>query len=106
MFRVFRSDWFNSKLDKLPKADQERVHRFEKQLKKQAYLGKPLGYPFLREKKFNGRRAIFLVYAEQHVVYMVTISKKKTQKAEIEVIKQQFALYEKEVKRMLRTRLL
>lgn len=53
MFRVFRSEWYDKKLSKLDSSEQERVFKFEQQLKSQPYSGKPLGYSFFREKKFN-----------------------------------------------------
>ena len=52
MFRVFRSEWYDKKFYKLSKIEQERVNKFEQQLKEQPYNGKPLGYKFFREKKF------------------------------------------------------
>ena len=43
MFRVFRSEWYENKLGKLDKAEQEMVIKFEQRLKEQPYAGKPLG---------------------------------------------------------------
>lgn len=59
MFRVFRSDWYSKKLAKLEKTEVERVEKFEQELKEQPYSGKPLGYKFFREKKFDGKRLLF-----------------------------------------------
>ena len=56
MFRVFRSEWYGKKLNKISAQEQERVIQFEKQLKQNPLQGRPLGYVFFREKKFNGKR--------------------------------------------------
>ncbi len=54
-FRVFRSKHYKSKLIKLKGLDYERAIEFEQNLKTQPFTGKPLGYKFFREKKFNGK---------------------------------------------------
>ena len=41
MFRVFRSEWYQSKLKKLDKSELMRVLKFEKSLKTSPYSGKP-----------------------------------------------------------------
>lgn len=60
MFRVFRSQNYKKKLEKLDSSDFNRVIIIEQSLKQEPYSSKPLGYKFLREKKLNGKRLIFL----------------------------------------------
>ena len=79
MFRVFRSEWYETKLKKLSNPEIYRVSKFEQSLKEAPFSGKPLGYPFLREKKFGGKRLIFLVYEEHRCIFLVTITDKKLQ---------------------------
>ncbi len=62
MFRVFRSEWYEGKLNKLDKSEFDRVVKIEQQLKIEPYMGKLLGYIFFREKKFDGKRLLFLAY--------------------------------------------
>ena len=93
MFRIFRSEWYDKKFDKLVKFEQERVSKFEQQLKLQPYSGKPLGYEFFREKKFDGKRLLFLVYEEHKVIFLVTITDKKAQQQEIDLIKTSLDVY-------------
>lgn len=97
MFRVFRSAWYEKKLQKLSSSEQKRIQRFEQQLKRQPFAGKPLGYEFFREKKFNGNRLLFLVYEERQVIFLVTITNKKAQQHEIDVIKANLDVYQKEL---------
>jgi len=93
MYRVFRSEWYSKKLKKLDKSDIKRVEKFEQQLKQQPFNGKPLGYKFFREKKFDGKRLLFLVYEEHSVVFLVTITDKKAQQRDIDFIVSHLNIY-------------
>jgi len=97
MHRVFRSDWYRKKLEKLDNQEQERVKKFEQSLKEAPYSGKPLGYEFLREKKFGGKRILFLIYEAHQTIFLVTITDKKAQQEEIDIIKSSLELYEEEI---------
>jgi hypothetical protein len=69
MFRVFRADWYERKFSKLSTSEQRRVARFEQELKASPFSGKPLGYSFFRQKKFNGKGLIFPVYDSHQSVF-------------------------------------
>lgn len=101
MFRVFRSEWYDKKFSKLDKSEQGRVAKFEQQLKAEPYSGKPLGYKFFREKKFDGKRLLFLVYEEHKVIFLVTITDKKAQQYEIDLIKANLDVYKETLERMI-----
>ena len=102
MFRVFRSDWYGKKLEKLSGQEQKRVSDFEQSLKQNPYQGKPLGYAFFREKKFNGKRMYFLVYDSHEVVFLITISGKKAQQQVIDIIKSNLDVYKEELDKLLK----
>jgi len=102
MFRVFRSGWYEKKLDKLDRTWRGRVEKFEQELKKKPYFGKPLGYDFFREKKFNGNRLIFLVYEEHKAVFLVTITDKKVQQQVIDMIKVNLDVYKKTIEKLVK----
>ena len=101
MFRVFRSEWYEKKLNKLSPQEQERVIKFEQQLKQNHLQGKSLGYEFFREKKFNGKRLYFLVYSLHKVVFLITIGDKKSQQQVIEIIKSNLDIYKEQIERIL-----
>ena len=101
MFRVFRSDWYGKKLGKLSNQEQKRVMNFEQSLKQNPSQGRPLGYDFFSEKKFNGKRLYFLVYNSHEVVFLITISDKKTQQQVIDIIKSNLDLYKEELNKIL-----
>lgn len=104
MFRVFRSNHYEKKLDKLDNKEKVVISKFEQKLKKEPFSGKPLGYKFFREKKFEGRRVIFLVYEEHECIFLITITDKKAQQTEIDLIKANLDVYkdvlEKIIKRL------
>lgn len=97
MFRVFRSGNYKKKLEKLDGSDYQRVIDFEQSLKLEPYSGKPLGYRFFREKKFNGKRLIFLVYGQHGCIFLITITDKKVQQKEIDLIKANLDIYRSEL---------
>jgi len=100
-FRVFRSNHYKIKLLELDRSGQNRVMKFEQSLKEQPLSGKPLGYKFFREKKFGGKRILFLVYESSKCVFLTTITAKKTQQREIDLIKENLDVYRDELKNIL-----
>ncbi len=102
IFRIFRSQHYKNKLFKLDKSEQDRVMKFEQNLKDQPLSGRPLGYKFFREKKFDGKRVLFLVYEEHKCVFLVTITDKKAQQHEIDLIKTNLDVYRGELDEILK----
>lgn len=87
MFRIFTTKEFDNGFNVLDESDKQRVCKILNQLKKQGNLvGKPLGLPYFREKKFENKRVYFLIYQEFAVILAVGISNKKAQQATINKI--------------------
>ena len=103
MFRVFRSEWYDKKFNKLDASEQRIVSRFEQELKAQPFSGKPLGYKFFREKKFDGKRILFLVYEEHQSIFLITITDKKAQQHEIDLIKTNLDVYKNILEKMIKS---
>ena len=97
-FRVYRTERFEKEFHKLPNAEKREIGKFEEKLSENPFLGKPLGYPFFREKKLNNRRVYYLVYENFVVVLIVAIGDKKTQQATIEDIKRRLDDYQQVIK--------
>ena len=102
LYRLFRSEHYEKKLLKIDNAEQQRIFKFEQSLKEQPYSGKPLGYKFFREKKFNGKRILFLVYEEHRSIFLITITTKKTQQHEIDLVKANLDIYQEELETILK----
>ena len=62
MARVLSTKEFDTWEKLLPKDYQEQIQGFIKELKQNYNTGKPLGYPFFREKKMGKYRLYFLIY--------------------------------------------
>ena len=101
-FKVFRTKTFDKNFAKLPNTEQREVEGFEMEISDNPFVGKPLGYDFLREKRLNGRRVYYLIYEDFVVVLMAAISDKKTQQATIDAIKDNLNEYYEMIKETLR----
>lgn len=102
-FRVFRSNQYDKEFNRLDKFEQDRVSKFEQKLKEEPYSGKPLGYEFFREKKFDGKRLLFLIYEEHKMIFLVIITNKKAQQHEIDLIKAQLDVYKETIDKIAKT---
>ena len=56
-------------------------------------VGKPLSFPFIREKKLSGKRIYYLVYKDIAIILLVDVSNKKDQKETIKQIKKRLDKY-------------
>lgn len=83
MFEVHHSTEYEHLFQKLDLSYQQMLLRFEQRLAQDAHIGKPLGFPFLREKKFEDKRALFFIYPQPRKVLMLTIVDKHTQRSVI-----------------------
>ena len=102
MFRVFRSEWYDKKFHKLDKSEQIIISAFEQRLKTELYSGKPSGYDFFREKKFDGKRILFLIYEKHQAIFLITITDKKAQQQEIDLIKTHLDIYKDALEKIIK----
>ena len=87
-YAVFRFEDFEDKLKKMTKEFIRRVEMVEKkQLAINPYVGKPLGYSFLREKRIGEKRVYYIIQEDKKMVQLVGISGKKDQQEVIDKIK-------------------
>ena len=87
MFRVFTTKEFDGDFNNLDESDKKRVRKIMKQLKEQGdNVGKPLKFPYFREKKFGKKRVYFLSYENLMIILALAISNKKTQQETINKI--------------------
>ena len=101
MARVLSTKEFDTWEKLLPKDYQEQIQGFIKELKQNYNTGRPLGYPFFREKKMGKYRLYFLIYEDVDTVLLVTISDKKTQQDIIDTIKSQLDYYKELIRKNL-----
>lgn len=88
MYDVFKLPIFEKKSQKiLNYKELQEVQKIIEQLKINPYIGRPLNYPYLREKKIKDKRIYFLVYENITLVLIVSTSDKKSQQETINYIK-------------------
>lgn len=86
-FRIFKTATYDEDYAKLDHSEQLRVDALVDSLFQHgAATGRPLTVPFFREKKFGGKRILYLVYASLFTILLVTITDKKAQQATINEI--------------------
>lgn len=83
--------------ERLAKEQQTRIEKIKSQLKRNPYVGKPLGSKWFREKKIDGFRLFYLIYEEQKIVALISFSDKKRQQKTIDAIQSKFEYYKKEI---------
>ncbi len=106
MYAVFHASEFDKQCSKLFSSEEERkISQFaRKQLSFNPYVGDPLRYPFLREKKLGSKRVYYLIYEELKVVYLVQASDKKHQQSVIDAVLKNLELYYRSVKEIIKQR--
>jgi len=86
-FRIFKTATYDEDYKSLDNSERLRVDKIINNLFETGdTTGKPLGFPFFREKKFNGERVLYLVYNSLSVILLLAIADKKTQQATINEI--------------------
>lgn len=93
MVRVLSTREFDVWEEILGKVYEKEIKGVIEQLKENMNGGKPLQYPFLREKKIGTYRIYFLVYKKIDTVLLVTISDKKAQQKTIDLIIKELHTY-------------
>jgi len=102
MFRVVGTETYLKELEKWPKPYREVADRLPKQLMLNPLVGKPLGYPFLREKRIREKRVYYLVYPDLLLVLLVATSGKKDQQPTIDHIKAKLPEFRKEAENLVK----
>lgn len=103
-YKILWTEEFKKDFNKLPKPIQEEIKKLRDKIKENPFVGDPLGYKFLREKKLKGLRLYFLIYEDIVLVLFIGISDKKTQQATIDEIKMRLTDYYMDVHKNLKER--
>lgn len=102
-YRVFTTSEFDKDFNNLDKSEKIRVRKIMNQLKEKGdNIGKPLHYPYFREKRFGDKRLYFLVYKNHMIVLALTISDKKTQQETINKIVLELKKYKEIIENKLK----
>ena len=86
-FVVIWTETYRNKIDTWEISDREAAEKLPQQLRENPFVGKPLSYRFLREKRINEKRVYYLIYEDLRLVLLVATSGKKDQQTTIDYIK-------------------
>ena len=100
-FMIYKTEEYERRFNKLDNSLQLQIDNEIEQLEQNPYVGKPLGYPFFREKKVRNYRFYYLIYDQYIVVFIITISDKKDQQKTIDTIRNLIPYYKEEIKKKL-----
>lgn len=102
-YAVYTTKEFDENFNDLDESEKARVRKILNQLKENGdNVGKPLKYPYFREKKFEGKRLYFLVYENYMVILAIAISDKKTQQETINRIVLELKNYKEIIEKRIR----
>ncbi len=96
MFTVLSTKTFDKKMKKL--GLQDTIEKFSKSLSHNPFSGKPLGIPFLREKRLKNKRIYYLIYKNKRIVFLIAVSSKKDQQETINYIKDNLETFRRSLK--------
>ena len=86
MYTTYATDTFKKIYEALDNNEKEWIDKTKENLA-QNLTGKPLGYPWFREKKYLNKRLYFLIDEEQKRILFVSFSSKREQQKMIDFIK-------------------
>lgn len=102
-YKVYTTQEFDDNFNSLDESEKIRVRKIMNQLKENGDdVGKPLRYPYFREKKFESKRLYFLVYKNYMVVLAIAISDKKTQQETIDKIVLELKSYKEIIEKKIK----
>jgi mRNA-degrading endonuclease RelE of RelBE toxin-antitoxin system len=101
VYAIKATDYFKRSFYRLiPKNKQADMRRRILKLRYAPYVGRPLGFMFLRELKLGKFRVYYLVQEQEILVILVDVSDKKDQKETINSIKRDINFIEESVKNL------
>ena len=101
---VYTTKEFDDNFDCLDESEKIRVRKILNQLKERGDdVGKPLRFPYFREKKFENKRLYFLVYESYMVILAIAISDKKEQQETIDKIVSELKNYKEIIEKRLKS---
>ena len=101
VYAIYTTENFDKEMMKLENPEQERIQKIFLQLKDNPYVGDPLRYKFLREKRIKEKRIYFLIYDDLMAVLIVALSDKKTQQEVIDHIVRDLDLFKSYLKEQI-----
>lgn len=86
MYQIYATDTFKEIYASVERHEKIWIDKTREKLK-ESPTGKPLGYPWFREKKYHDKRLYFLIDEESKKILFVSFSSKKEQQDIIDFVK-------------------
>ena len=86
MYTIYATDTFRSVYDALQKDEKDWVDKVKEKFKEYP-TGKPLGFPWFREKKYMNKRLYFLIDEQGEKILFVAFASKKEHGEVIDFVK-------------------
>lgn len=91
MFQIYESMDFSRTYAHLQTDEQLFIQKMRRQLAQNAYNGKPLGFKWIREKRFREKRLYYLIHNDK--VLFIAFGGKKLQEVTIRHIMEERETY-------------
>ena len=99
-YKIYKTEVFVKLFDSLELNEKKWIEKIITQLKNNSAAGKPLRFPWFREKKFEGKRLYFLVYDDLKKILLVSFGNKKDQQKIIDAIVEDLKSYRELAKKL------
>ena len=86
MYKIYATDTFKEIYQALDKSEQDWINKTKENLR-EFPTGKPLGYKWIKEKKYLNKRLFFLIDEESKKILLVSFASKKDQQKVIDFVK-------------------
>ena len=87
MYKVIGTETYLKKIEEWTKTNRLAAEKLPAKLAENPFVGDPLNYSFLREKRIKEKRIYYLIYEDIKLVLLVATSGKKDQQKTIDHIK-------------------
>lgn len=106
MYEVYHHEDFEKNMKKVFSPEEQRqVKQLERvQLSVNPYVGDSINSPFLREKHLGGKRVYYLIDESHNLVFLITVSTKKTQRIIIKMLKERMPFFEEAIRELIKQR--
>ncbi|MBI4210747.1 MAG: hypothetical protein HY544_04550 [Candidatus Diapherotrites archaeon] len=99
-YQIYKTELFAEIFNTLEKDEKVWIGKMVEQLKHNPYAGKPLKFPWFREKKFRGARLYFIIYENLGKILLVGFGGKKEQQMIIDSILRNLDAYKRLAERL------
>lgn len=86
MNKVYELIYFKKRIKSISVLEKLFIEKSKTQISRNLKTGKPLGYYWLREKKFGNKRLIFIINVEKRSALLIFYVNKKDQQNSINFI--------------------